>query len=110
MCFARANTLQLRCSARHQMPLPYICPYPRPSELVQIRTEFLSFGFLNDAQEISKRTRTLQSVGVSVTRARTLLATARHRVVTQLLDGVNDIAIARKKFPPNAPIASNEPN
>lgn len=48
-------------------------PYARPSELVQIRTEFVNsdasqnagdFAFWNDAQEIGKRTRTLQSVGV----------------------------------------------
>jgi putative ABC transport system permease protein len=46
-------------------------PYTRPSELVQIRMEFSKFGpshedwaFWNDAQEITRRTRTLASVGV----------------------------------------------
>ena len=49
-------------------------PYTRPAELVQIRTEFPNFdpaqshsdwAFWNDAQEIARRTRTLESVGVS---------------------------------------------
>jgi hypothetical protein len=48
-------------------------PYARPGELVQIGTEFdnadpslthADFGFWNDAQEIIRRTRTLESVGV----------------------------------------------
>ena len=53
-------------------------PYARPSELVQIGTEFASFdpaglsnarshvdfAFLNDAHEIMRRTHTLESVGV----------------------------------------------
>lgn len=48
-------------------------PYARPVELVQIGTEFkgldpaqthVDFAFWNDAQEIVKRTRTLQSVGI----------------------------------------------
>jgi predicted permease len=44
-------------------------PYSRPGDLVQIRTEFANFGpshtdwaVWNDAQEIARRTRTLQSV------------------------------------------------
>ena len=46
-------------------------PYTHPEELVQIRTEFGNFepsqtdwAFWNDAQEIIRRTRTLQSVGI----------------------------------------------
>ncbi len=46
-------------------------PYAHPEELVQIRTEFGKFepsqtdwAFWNDAQEIIRRTRTLQSVGI----------------------------------------------
>lgn len=48
-------------------------PYADPARLVQIGTKFTAgdpaqshadFAFWNDAQEISKRTRTLQSVGV----------------------------------------------
>ncbi len=46
-------------------------PYAHPEELVQIRTEFGNFepsqtdwAFWNDAQEIIRRTRTLQSVGI----------------------------------------------
>ena len=47
-------------------------PYPHPEQLVQIRTEFgnssepsiVDFGFWNDAQEIARRTRTLESVAV----------------------------------------------
>jgi putative ABC transport system permease protein len=48
-------------------PLPYL----RPSELVQFRTDFAAAGqshndwvFWNDTQEIIRRTRTLESVGV----------------------------------------------
>src|SRR5579872_6720543 len=48
-------------------------PYTHPEELVQIRTEFTNsdpaqmhadFSFWNDAQQIIRRTRTLESVGV----------------------------------------------
>jgi len=48
-------------------------PYARAGELVQIRTEFanfessqshVDFAFWNDAQEIIRRTRTLESVGI----------------------------------------------
>src|SRR5947208_17198375 len=46
-------------------------PYARPQELVQIRTDFAhapqsqgDWVFWNDAQEIVRRTRTLQSAGV----------------------------------------------
>jgi hypothetical protein len=53
-------------------------PYARPSELVQIGTEFanfdpaaltkapshVDFAFWNDAQEIMRRTRTLESIGI----------------------------------------------
>ena len=47
-------------------------PYSHPERLVQIRTEFgntvhpstVDFGFWNDAQEISRRSRTLESIAV----------------------------------------------
>ena len=47
------------------------CPFTRPAELVQLRTDFAGAGqsksdwiFWNDTQEIIRRTRTFKSVGV----------------------------------------------